>query len=100
QTDAGITVIEAGQFLKGTLPLVEQSSYGVGEVMRQALDKNGQHMIISVGAIDTCDVGSGMLQALGAQFYDDEGSNVDTTKGGGQSKNVSRIDLEDLHGSV
>ncbi|EHT8076283.1 glycerate kinase [Staphylococcus pseudintermedius] len=97
QTDDGITVIEAGQFFKGTLPLVEKSSYGVGEVMRHALDKNAQHMIISVGAIDTFDGGAGMLQALGAQFYDDEGRTVDMTKGGGQIKHVRRIDLEDLH---
>lgn len=38
-----------------------------------------------------------MLQALGAQFYDDEGRTVDMTKGGGQIKHVRRIDLEDLH---
>lgn len=97
QTEDGITVIEAGQFLTGHNPLVTQTSYGLGEVIRHALDKQARHLIISVGGIDTFDGGAGMLQALGAQFYDDEGRRVDMTKGAGQIKHIRRFNLQALH---
>ncbi|REB90409.1 glycerate kinase, partial [Staphylococcus pseudintermedius] len=92
-----ITVIGPGQFFNVPLPLVQTSSYGVGVVMRHALDKNAQNMISSVGAIDTFDGGGGMLKGLGEQYYDDEGHTFEMTKGDGQIKHVRHIDLEELH---
>ncbi|ARJ51270.1 glycerate kinase [Staphylococcus lutrae] len=100
QTDDGLTVIEAGQFLTGNEAYVTHTSFGLGEVIRHALDKNAQHMIISVGAIDTFDGGAGMLQALGARFYDDEGRIVDMTKGSDAIKHVRQIDLQHLHAGL
>ncbi|AKS69857.1 glycerate kinase [Staphylococcus schleiferi] len=95
-TDDGLTVIEASQFLTGQAPHVNLTSYGLGEVIRHALDKAAQHIVISVGGIASYDGGAGMLEALGARFYDDEGQRVDMTKGARQIKHVRHIDTSDL----
>ncbi len=49
------------------------SSYGLGEVMLDALDRGAQHIILGIGGSATNDCGMGMLAALGCQFYDAEG---------------------------
>jgi glycerate kinase len=41
--------------------------------------KNTDHIIISLGGMDSFDGGVGMLQALGAKFYDDENRELDAT---------------------
>ena len=46
------------------------SSFGTGELIKQALDKNVDKIIICVGGSATVDGGSGILQALGFIFLD------------------------------
>ena len=49
------------------------SSYGLGEVMRDALDRGARRMILGIGGSATNDCGMGMLEALGYRFYDAQG---------------------------
>ncbi len=51
--------------------MLKRTSYGLGEMIKHALDNDAKHVVISLGGIDSFDAGAGMLQALGAQFYDD-----------------------------
>lgn len=97
QTDTGMTVIEGNLFLKGHKPITERTSFGLGEMMKHALDNEANHIVISLGGIDSFDAGAGMLQALGAAFYDDEGRIVDMRKGAGLIKYIRRIDMSKLH---
>ncbi|HCW9246132.1 TPA: glycerate kinase [Staphylococcus aureus] len=97
QTDTGMTVIEGNLFLKGKKPIVERTSYGLGEMIKHALDNDAKHVVISLGGIDSFDAGAGMLQALGAQFYDDEGRVVDMRQGDGVIKYIRRMDMSNLH---
>lgn len=97
QTEDGITVIEAGQFLTGQQSRVNHTSYGLGEVIKHALDQGSEHIVVSVGAIDTSDGGTGLLQALGCRFYDDEGRLLDMTQGATQIKYVRKIDMSESH---
>lgn len=46
------------------------TTYGTGELIRHALDKGAQHMILGIGGSATNDCGMGMATALGYQFYD------------------------------
>lgn len=46
------------------------STYGVGEMILDALAKGVRKFIIGIGGSATNDGGSGMLTALGAKFYD------------------------------
>lgn len=46
------------------------SSYGTGELIKNALDKNISKIILCVGGSATVDGGCGILQALGVRFLD------------------------------
>ena len=97
QTDSGMTVIEGNLFLNGEKPIDQRSSYGLGEVLKAALDNQAKHIVISLGGIGSFDAGAGMLQALGAKFYDDEANIVDVSEGAYKIKYIRRIDLSDVH---
>ena len=52
------------------------TTYGVGQVMAQAMEAGIRHFIIGLGGSSTSDCGVGMLQALGYIFRDDQGMPV------------------------
>ncbi|WP_353418791.1 glycerate kinase [Staphylococcus warneri] len=97
QTDSGMTIIEGNLFLNGQKPIQERTSYGLGEILHAALDNDAKHIIISLGGIGSFDGGAGMLQALGAKFYDDEANLVDVTKGAHVIKYIRRLDFSGIH---
>lgn len=63
------------------LPLVPEdrrnplltTTYGVGEVIRHAIEKGCRRFLVGIGGSATNDGGVGMLQALGFGFWDDLG---------------------------
>ncbi|WP_298970476.1 glycerate kinase [uncultured Psychrobacter sp.] len=75
-------------------PLIT-SSYGVGELILDALENGAQRFIIGLGGSATNDAGLGMLMALGVRFYDANDNAL--TQGGAQLANVQRIDTSTLH---
>lgn len=97
QTENGLTIIEADLFLQGEAPIQKRSSFGLGELIKKALDNDAEHLVISLGNIASFDGGAGMLQALGARYYDDEGQPIDTRKGAEVLKYIRHIDLTQLH---
>ena len=52
------------------------TTYGVGEVIKDALSKGCRRFIVGIGGSATNDGGIGMLQALGFGFLDKEGNQV------------------------
>ncbi|MBR6720227.1 MAG: glycerate kinase [Clostridia bacterium] len=52
------------------------TTYGVGEMVKDALDKGMRKFLIGIGGSATNDGGVGMLQALGFKFTDEEGKDV------------------------
>jgi glycerate kinase len=46
------------------------TSYGVGELIRCALDSGAQHIVLGLGGSATNDAGAGMLEALGLRLLD------------------------------
>src|SRR5437870_11515674 len=48
------------------------TTYGVGELIRAALDRGSHRFIIGIGGSATNDGGAGMAQALGASLLTDE----------------------------
>ncbi|QPR28522.1 glycerate kinase [Edwardsiella hoshinae] len=67
------------------------TSYGTGELILAALDRGARRLILGIGGSATNDGGAGMMQALGAGFYDVEGRAL--TYGGGALLDLARIDL-------
>lgn len=52
------------------------TTYGVGEMIRDAVDTGCREFIIGIGGSATNDGGAGMLQALGFGLFDSDGSQV------------------------
>ncbi len=70
------------------------TTYGTGQLIKAALDKGVNHIIIGIGGSSTNDGGVGMAQALGAKLVDAEGA--DLPFGGGAIARLSKIDLSGL----
>lgn len=74
-------------------PLIT-SSYGTGQLIKDALDKGCRRFIIGLGGSATNDAGSGMLKALGVKFKDDAGEEI--LKGGKGLLALKEIDIQNL----
>lgn len=68
---AGITLVS-----KDLRNPLHTTTYGVGELIKDALENNCEHFIIGIGGSATNDCGIGMLQALGFKITDKNGTNV------------------------
>ena len=70
------------------------TTYGLGEVIRAALDASFRNFVIGIGGSATNDAGAGMAQALGARLLDAGGE--DLPFGGATLAVLDRIDLSGL----
>jgi len=73
------------------------TTYGVGQLISAALDAGAEHVLLGCGDSGTCDGGVGMAQALGARFFNSDGSIVPLASGGKALAELSRVDLTSLH---
>ncbi len=74
------------------------SSYGVGELITDALNEGVKRIIIGLGGSATNDAGLGMLTALGITFYDIN-ENV-LAQGGGELARLKQLDDTNFHAKV
>ena len=70
------------------------TTFGTGELIRDALDHNVKEIIIGLGGSSTNDGGSGMAQALGAKLLDQ--NNHQIPFGGGNLDKLDKIDISNL----
>lgn len=68
---AGITLVSGDE----KNPLYT-TTFGVGELIKDAINKGCRHFVVGIGGSATNDCGIGMLQALGYEFIDKEGNQV------------------------
>jgi len=68
---AGITLVSGDE----KNPLYT-TTFGVGELIKDAINKGCRHFVVGIGGSATNDCGIGMLQALGYEFLDKEGKQV------------------------
>ncbi|MFS2225416.1 glycerate kinase [Pantoea sp. B65] len=78
-------------------PLIT-TSWGTGELIRNALDNGVKHFIIGIGGSATNDGGAGMVQALGARLLDNQGRQIGY--GGGSLNDLASIDISQLDGRI
>ncbi len=72
---------------------LQTTTYGTGQLVRAALLKGAQRVIIGIGGSATNDGGAGMAQALGIRFYDRRGRLLDDGLTGGGLAHVHAIDM-------
>lgn len=70
------------------------TSFGTGELIRSALQRGVEHIIVGIGGSATNDGGVGMVQALGGRFLDAQQQPLGY--GGGALKHLVQIDLAEL----
>lgn len=71
------------------------TTYGVGELILDAIEKGCREFVIGLGGSATNDAGIGMLQALGFRFYNMENQKVGVD--GQALTDIWKIDLEHVH---
>src|SRR5699024_6038679 len=74
------------------------TSYGTGELIKDALDSGYRKISIAIGGSATNDGGMGAMSALGVKFFDAEG-NVLSGVGSDLTK-VADFDMSGLHPAV
>lgn len=70
------------------------TTYGVGEVIKDAVSKGCRNFVIGIGGSATNDGGIGMLQALGGNFLDESGKQIPF--GGKGVEKLAFINCENL----
>ena len=70
------------------------TTYGLGEVIRHALDVGFRRFIVGIGGSATNDAGAGMAQALGVRLLDADGH--DLPFGGAALAQLDRIDMSGI----
>ncbi|MTE14731.1 glycerate kinase [Nocardia aurantiaca] len=71
------------------------STYGVGDVIGDALDRGAREIVLGLGGSASTDGGAGLLQALGLRILDADGNELPC--GGAALARAVRVDREDLH---
>ena len=77
---------------------MKTSTFGTGELIKDALEKGCRKFIIGIGGSATNDAGAGMLQALGFRFLDKDGNVL--KQGGEILGKVVHICTQDVHQSL
>ncbi|PWW05268.1 glycerate kinase [Paenibacillus cellulosilyticus] len=71
------------------------TTFGVGELIADALERGCRRLIVGLGGSATSDAGAGMLQALGCALQDAHGADI--ARGGGALASLAAIDRSGLH---
>lgn len=74
-------------------PLIT-TTYGVGQLIKEALDKGCRKFIIGLGGSATNDGGAGMIQALGVKLLDEDGKDI--PYGGGNLYKLKKVDISSI----
>ncbi len=90
---AGLTLVSEGK----RNPLYT-TTYGVGELICDAINKGCRKFIVGIGGSATNDGGAGMLKALGFDFLDDAGNAIENGALG--LKNLSSISSDNARAEL
>ena len=71
------------------------STYGTGELIKDALEKGAKEIILTVGGSATTDAGTGMASALGYEFVDENGKKIEPI--GKNLINIFKIIRKNIH---
>ncbi len=74
------------------------TTYGTGELIKDALDSGYRKISIAIGGSATNDGGMGAMRALGIRFLDSNGQELEGT--GSDLVNVVDIDISSIHSAV
>lgn len=73
---------------------LHSTTFGVGELIREALNAGAERLLLTLGGSATNDAGAGMLSALGARLLDSRGR--DLPPGGAALSELAELNLSGL----
>ena len=88
---AGLTLLSPKQRDPG-----RATTYGVGELLLEAVQSGARHIIVGLGGSATNDGGAGALQAMGVRFLDQAGQPLPEKLGGRDLARLAEIDTSGL----
>lgn len=100
--DGRMAYVESAEAIGlGAIPLHERdvmraSSYGVGQLIVEALQQCRDRVVVGVGGSSSNDGGCGMAQALGARFYDRADRLIEAPLSAVGIPGIARIDAIDV----
>lgn len=83
---------------QGMLSPLTATTYGTGQLIRQAIDDGFTSFILAIGGSATNDAGAGMLQALGLKILDKEKKQI--AYGGGQLHLADSLDFSEFDARI
>jgi glycerate kinase len=89
---SGPALARAGR--SGQAAPLTASTYGLGQLIRAALDRGARTIVLGVGGSASTDGGAGMLQALGVMLADRHGQGL--ARGGAALLDLALVDLAGL----
>ncbi len=90
---SGLTLVPSGQ-----LDPMAATTYGTGQLIREALSAGYRRLVVGVGGSATNDGGAGAAQALGVGLTDDDGTDIPFGAAG--LLRLARVDLSGLEPAV
>ena len=86
----------SGMSVAKELNPLNNSTYGLGLTLKDAISRGMKKIILGIGGSATNDGGAGMLQALGCDFYGEDGFLITDHMNGQLIGQVSKIDTWEL----
>ena len=81
---------------KNELDPLKTTTFGSGQLLKELLERGCRRLLLGIGGSATVDGGAGMLQALGAEFYDAQDRRLPEGLGGGALLQIARADFSRL----
>ncbi|SDV00608.1 glycerate kinase [Microlunatus sagamiharensis] len=95
--DAVVELAKAGgldRLPDGLRAPTRASTFGVGQLLRHALEAGVERVVLGLGGSASTDGGAGMVQALGARLLDEHGCELG--RGGGELARLAELDLREF----
>lgn len=87
------SVVGLARLAGGDLHPFESTSYGVGELVGRLVAQGHETVMVGIGGTATVDGGAGMLQALGARYFDVNGFRLPTPVTAGMLDQIYHADF-------
>lgn len=91
-------VVGLGRLPEGRFDPLGASTFGLGVVIRDAIDRGATEIVIGLGGSASTDGGAGLAQALGASLSDESG--LELPHGGAALAQIHHLDLQALRERV
>lgn len=91
---AGISLVK-----KDMLDPFKTTTYGLGKIVLDAIDKDATHIVMGIGGSATHDLGLGMMQALGVKFFSED-EEIKEHMNGSLLKDITSYDTKNLDETI